>query len=110
MLKGLLDPCLLAVIAVQDAYGYEVVRRLGDAGLADVADGSIYPALTRLERAGLVQAKRVPSPSGPPRKYFQLTSAGLAHLEAWREEWEALQKAVTAVFAKTRRSEKEQHP
>ena len=99
MLKGLLDPCLLAVIELQESYGYEVLARLEAAGLAEVAEGSVYPALTRLERAGLLHSRRQPSSDGPPRKYYAITVDGLAHLECRRAEWFALSAAISSVLA-----------
>lgn len=98
MLKGLLDPCILAVIAAEEAYGYEIVRRLNVAGLGDVADGSAYPALARLERRGLLASRRVESDSGPPRKYYRLTPSGRATLEDWTREWRKLAAAVSNVL------------
>jgi len=98
MLKGLIDPCLLAVIEADDAYGYEIVRRLEIAGLGDVATGSVYPALARLEQAGLLQSRREESGTGPPRKYYSTTVLGRAHLEAWRQEWLRLTSSVTRVL------------
>lgn len=98
MLKGLLDPCLLAVIGSREAYGYEIVARLANAGLGDVAEGSVYPALTRLERAGMLVSERRPSDSGPPRKYYHLSRAGLEFLHAWRSEWEMLSRSVDSVL------------
>lgn len=104
MLKGLLDPCLLAVTDQQPRYGYEVVRCLADAGLADVAEGSVYPALTRLERAGLLRADRISSAEGPPRKYYRSTAAGKAHLEEWLTEWIELSTSVDIVLGIPARS------
>ena len=98
MLKGILDPCLLAVIAEHEAYGYEIVARLEAAGLGDVAEGTVYPALTRLERGGLLKSERRESASGPPRKYYQLTPSGRRQLDAWREEWAALAASVDSVL------------
>ncbi|WP_398922587.1 PadR family transcriptional regulator [Streptomyces sp. I6] len=56
-LRGVLDMCLLALMAQAPVYGYEMTVRLGEAGL-DVADGSIYPALARLRKRGLVEVER----------------------------------------------------
>jgi len=100
MLKGLLDPCIMAVIAAEEAYGYEIVRRLTQAGLGDVAEGSVYPALARLERAGFLRARRVESDAGPPRKYYGLTKAGQVALDGWRHEWQRLSESVAAVLGR----------
>ncbi len=101
MLKGILDPCLLAVIAEREAYGYEIVTRLERAGLGDVAEGTVYPALTRLERGGLLESERRESESGPRRKYYQLTPTGREQLVAWREEWTSLAASVDSVLGGT---------
>lgn len=99
LLKGVLDACLLAVLADKPAYGYEMTKRLAEKGLATVADGSIYPLLGRLERDGLLDSFREASNGGPPRKYYRLTSAGVAALELWRNEWRATVTAVEAVLS-----------
>ena len=64
----------------------------------EVSGGSLYPALTRLERRGLVTTSTRPSSSGPARKYYELTPAGLTELAARREEWRAFRAAVSAVL------------
>lgn len=98
MLKGLLDPCLLAVIGSGEAYGYEIVSRLERAGLAEVAEGSVYPALARLERMDLLDSERRVSDSGPPRKYYRLNALGTAYLDAWQVEWVKLADAIDSVL------------
>jgi len=74
------------------------MRRLSAAGLEEVPGGSLYPALTRLERRGLVTTAIRPSTSGPARKYYELTSAGRAELAGRREEWRAFRAAFSAVL------------
>src|SRR5262245_38450753 len=76
LLRGVLDLCLLAVMAEGPAYGYEMTKRLRDRGLATVGEGSIYPLLGRLEREGLVETYRAASKGGPPRKYYSPSNAG----------------------------------
>lgn len=98
LLKGVLDACLLAVIAEEPAYGYEMTKRLTERGLGTVADGSIYPLLGRLERDGLVESYREASNGGPPRKYYRVTTAGETALSLWRDEWQATSAAVDAVL------------
>lgn len=98
LLKGVLDACLLAVVAEEPAYGYEMTKRLAERGLATVADGSIYPLLGRLERERLVESFRRQSNGGPPRKYYRLTPAGKEALELWRDEWRTTRAAVDAVL------------
>ena len=98
LLRGFLEPCLLALLAPSPDYGLSLMRRLSAAGLEEVPGGSLYPALTRLERRGLVSTSTRPSASGPARKYYELTSAGRAELAGRREEWRAFRAAFSAVL------------
>lgn len=97
-LRGVLDVCLLAVAEVDPAYGYEMTARLRERGLLTVAEGSIYPALGRLEREGLLGSYRVPGEGGPPRKYYKITAAGRALLQEQRTQWKTFSLAVTQVL------------
>jgi PadR family transcriptional regulator PadR len=99
LLRGVLDLCLLAVIDEGPAYGYEMTKRLRERGLAFVGEGSIYPLLGRLERDGLVETYRAASNGGPPRKYYQPSSAGRLALGLGVSEWRAARDAVDAVLA-----------
>ena len=98
LLRGFLEPCLLALLEGGADYGLSLARRLSAAGLREIPGGSLYPALTRLERRGLVTTAIRPSTSGPARKYYELTDAGRAELAARREEWRALRTAFSAVL------------
>ena len=98
LLRGFLEPCLLALLEPGPDYGLSLTRRLVEAGMDEVPGGSLYPALTRLERRGLVTTSTRPSSSGPARKYYELTPAGLTELAARREEWRAFRAAVSAVL------------
>ena len=97
-LRGVLDLCLLAVVEHKPAYGYEMTTRLTEAGLGVVADGSIYPALGRLERDGLVTSFRVPSEGGPPRKYYEISTPGRKALERGRRNWAEFVTGVAGVL------------
>ena len=101
ILRGALDLCLLAVIAHGPTYGYEMTKRLAERGLTTVAEGSIYPALGRLQRDGLVETFRQASDGGPPRKYYRLSPAGAVALVEWRAEWEGTRSAIDRVLADT---------
>src|SRR5262249_18520129 len=95
LLKGVLTPLLLRLLAERESYGYELVQRLRSIGLTDIADGTVYPALARLEREGRVAARLVASRSGPARKYYRPTEAGYAALESGASGWRALAEVVT---------------
>ena len=86
---------LLHLLAEQESYGYEVVQRLHALGLTDVAAGTVYPALARLERERHLRSHLVPSDEGPARKYYLLTPAGHAALTAGTAQWEALAALVS---------------
>lgn len=75
----------------QESYGYEVVQRLHAVGLSDILEGTVYPALARLEREGRVSARLVSSKAGPARKYYRPTPAGY---DALATGWSELDVAV----------------
>jgi PadR family transcriptional regulator, regulatory protein PadR len=98
LLRGVLDLCLLAVVAEEPAYGYEMTKRLRARGLSIVGEGSIYPLLGRLERDGLVETYRAASDGGPPRKYYRMSRKGRRALAAGVSEWRTARAAVDAVL------------
>lgn len=89
LLKGVLDLAVLAVLRLEDGYGYDILRRLRTAGLDQVGDASVYGTLRRLFQAGFLTTYVVPSEEGPHRKYYALNAAGRAQLDrsskVWRE-------------------------
>lgn len=87
LLKGILSLLLLQLLAEQESYGYEVVQRLRAAGLTGVAEGTVYPALSRLEREGRLSARLVASTAGPARKYYRPTDAGYEALREGSASW-----------------------
>jgi PadR family transcriptional regulator, regulatory protein PadR len=87
LLKGVLDLAVLAVVADEDAYGYDIVRRLREAGLDDVGDASVYGTLRRLFRSGALSSYVVPSDEGPHRKYYAVTAAGRDALTTGTKTW-----------------------
>jgi PadR family transcriptional regulator PadR len=98
MLKGVLSLLLLKLVAEQEDYGYSLVVRLQERGFADLAEGSVYPALARLESQGWLEAWLVRSANGPARKYYRVTPRGLAEAARAREAWTSLVAAVGAVL------------
>jgi PadR family transcriptional regulator PadR len=99
-LKGVLSLLLLHLLAERESYGYEVVQRLQEVGFADVLEGSVYPALTRLQREGRVATRLVPSTSGPARKYYRLTPEGGRALESGIAAWKRHTAGVDAVLSR----------
>jgi PadR family transcriptional regulator PadR len=86
-LHGFLDLCLLSLLAERRDYGGGLTDRLAAAGFGDVPGGTLYPSLLRLEQHGLVTTDREPSPSGPPRKYYDLTDQGRGTLAERTADW-----------------------
>ncbi len=98
LLKGVLDLAVLAVLSASDGYGYDVVRRLRDGGLKEVAEASVYGTLRRLFADGYLSSYVVPSDEGPHRKYYALTPNGRAHLVAQADLWRDFSQAVSALI------------
>lgn len=90
MLKGTLEGIVLAILAVQPAYGYEITARLRDQGFTEIAEGTIYALLVRIEQRGLVDVAKVPSTQGPPRKVYSLNASGGIYLEEFWRTWSFL--------------------
>ncbi|HWJ84872.1 MAG TPA: PadR family transcriptional regulator [Cellulomonas sp.] len=95
LLKGVLDVAVLAVVAHEDGYGYDVVRRLRAAGLEEVGDASVYGTLRRLYSSGALTSYVVPSDEGPHRKYYGINAQGRSMLEAQRKDWQQFAGTMT---------------
>ena len=98
LLKGVLGLVLLRLLSEAESYGYELVTRVHALGFNDVPDGSIYPALTRLEREGQLESRLVPSSSGPARKYYRLSANGVEALTRGERAWRFLVARVEPLF------------
>ena len=90
MLKGTLEGIVLAILSAQPAYGYEITARLRGEGFPDVAEGTVYALLIRIEQRGLVDVQKVPSEKGPPRKVYSLNAQGREYLEEFWRIWSFL--------------------
>ena len=94
MRKGLLELCILGIIQRQkEVYPSDILEQLKDAKLM-VLEGTLYPLLTRLKNAGMLNYRWEESPSGPPRKYYSLTKDGLKFYAQLRTTWDELSNAV----------------
>ena len=98
LLKGNLDLLLLSVLSDSPLHGYAVIEELRDRGGFDLPEGTVYPALHRLEAGGLV-ASRWSSESGRRRRVYSLTRTGRRDLARRRDEWRVFSGAVGAVIA-----------
>jgi PadR family transcriptional regulator PadR len=102
LLKGVLDLAVLAVVADEDGYGYDVLRRLRAAGLTEVGDASVYGTLRRLYSSGSLTSYVVPSDEGPHRKYYGITPAGRDQLELQGKDWASFSTTVSALLDRSR--------
>jgi PadR family transcriptional regulator PadR len=100
LLKGVLPMLVLVLLTEEESYGYELVTRLQADGLGDIAAGTVYPVLTRLEREGLITSRLVASSSGPARKYYVPTTAGADELARSMRAWLQLTMTVTATLGR----------
>lgn len=96
MRKGVLEYCILSILNGEDKYASEILDTLKDAKML-VVEGTIYPLLTRLKNAGLLNYRWEESTSGPPRKYYTLTETGKLFLKELDTTWDELRKATNLV-------------
>lgn len=100
LLRGTLETIVLDVLAERAMYGYEICKLVDrqSGGLLTLREGSLYPALHKLERAGHLAARWVESEAGRRRKYYELTGAGRKALRARRGEWRSFSGAINAIL------------
>jgi PadR family transcriptional regulator PadR len=100
MRKGVLEFCILSILADGDAYPTEIIERMKQAQLV-VVEGTLYPLLTRLKNMGLLAYRWEESTGGPPRKYYRLTETGTEFLRELENTWDELVQSVNTVTKRT---------
>ena len=105
MRKGIIEYCILNIISRGEVYASDMLGELTSAKIM-VVEGTLYPLLTRLRKAGLVEYKWVESSSGPPRKYYWLTDDGTNFLGSLNKTWAELNKSTRAITNKRKASTK----
>ncbi len=98
MLKGILQGCILVILADGEMYGYKVVELLKNYGFDDINEATVYPILTRLEKQKLLFFEKRPSELGPPRKYYSLTKQGKEELKLFVQSWNAITGKVNNIL------------
>lgn len=104
MRKGILEYCILHIISRGEVYASDMLEELTTAKIM-VVEGTLYPLLTRLRKAGLVDYKWVESTSGPPRKYYTLTESGMEFLNGLNQTWEELVTSTQKITSVNHNSE-----
>ena len=94
MRKGVLEMCILALLAKEEMYTSDIIEKLKNSHLV-VVEGTLYPLLTRLKNSGLLQYYWQESTSGPPRKYFKITHEGITFLNELKDSWMQINEAVS---------------
>ena len=96
--KGVLEYCVLRLIAKEPTYGYDLVMQLKQVGFAEISESTLYPLLLRLEQQEKVTVERKPSPKGPSRKYYFITESGKEALLNFQQDWSRLCQLVEKIF------------
>ena len=96
MRKGILEFCILSVLSRNSCYASDIIKELKEAEVI-VVEGTLYPLLTRQKNAGLLSYRWEESQQGPPRKYYELTDAGRAHLADLDKSWQKLVESVNLI-------------
>ena len=96
MRKGIVEFCVLTTIAKGEVYSSDLINKLTESKMI-VVEGTLYPLLTRLKNAELLEYNWVESSSGPPRKYFKITKKGKTFLKELTSTWEEIQESTNLI-------------
>jgi PadR family transcriptional regulator PadR len=94
MRRGAIEFCVLSLLRDQDRYGFDISRTLSGFDGLVTSEGTLYPLLARLRQEGYVETSWHESSQGPPRRYYRLTDAGRAALDAFVVQWERFRDSV----------------
>jgi PadR family transcriptional regulator PadR len=94
MLKGTLEGIVLAILSDRAAYGYEITSWLRDQGFTDIAEGTVYALLIRIEQRGFVDVAKIASEKGPPRKVYSINAQGQDYLAEFWRTWSFLSERI----------------
>lgn len=98
LLKGILEGCVLGIIAQSETYGYEILTELEQYGFEDLGEGTLYPVLTRLNKHGFIQCRKAKSPLGPIRKYYSITPDGEDRLCGFKESYRKITASAQSIL------------
>ncbi|MCI4658283.1 PadR family transcriptional regulator [Cryobacterium zhongshanensis] len=97
--RGVVGPCILALLSTAPRFGLQLVRDLDEVGHLLSSQGTVYPLLNRLHDAGLVTSYWDVTESERPRRYYRITDAGRRELETFRTDWERFAGSVGTLLA-----------
>jgi len=100
--RGALEYCVMAMLGEEPRYGFDLVRSLSERPGMATGEGTVYPLLSRLRREGKVATTWQPSESGPPRRYYTLTSAGQEALDQFVDAWATFRETVDSIMEERR--------
>lgn len=107
LMKGILEGCVLGVIARGETYGYEILAELEKVGFDELCEGTLYPMLTRLEKNGYITCRKAKSPLGPIRKYYTITISGKKYLNEFKENYKKVTESADKVLFNGKKFTKE---
>lgn len=97
-MKGILEGCVLSVIARGETYGYEILSYLEQQGFEELSEGTLYPVLTRLDKNGCIACRKAKSPLGPIRKYYTITEAGRKRLNLFKQSFTKVTESANRIL------------
>ena len=98
LLKGILEGCILSIIAENETYGYEILMKLSENNFENLLEGTLYPILTRLDNKGYIKCSRKKSEFGPVRKYYSITETGTQKLEEFKKTYNRVTKNAEKIL------------
>lgn len=98
LMKGILEGCILGIIAKGETYGYEILAQLNAVGFQDLGEGTLYPVLTRLNKKEYIYCRKAKSPLGPIRKYYTITVPGKAYLEEFKQNYQDITASADRIL------------
>ena len=98
LMKGILEGCVLSVIARGETYGYEILTQMEAVGFDDLGEGTLYPVLTRLDKNGFISCRKAKSPLGPIRKYYSITDEGIVALNDFKQRYSEITRLAQNIL------------
>ena len=96
--KGVLEGCVLKLLETKFLFSGEIVAAMRESGFTDFSEGTLYPMLMRLEKAGYFEIAKVASSNGPPKKFYRLSEVGRAWLAEFERLWKETENSVNVIF------------